>query len=477
MRSFRNLKRLASSQQKEKYKNKDKKSPSSITTKTKTTVNQQQPTKCTASSSRRSNSVNVTLESYTDSYTLRRQSTTSILSSVFKPSSTSTVTSPSKPTSSQQQRKKSQVAFIQTSTGLVQQLSSGRSSGGLNAQLISNTTTSSTTYKLTNALASSMRTSTAFLNSDKSETKFFQTTPIAVVTTTSTSGQTTTSSFLNQPSIISATAFHLLDNTINMDNLDKRSIDNNRTLDNSKNNQQSDFKQQATTVNIGDQTEPANSFVANQQIKNINNVSTANNLSNNLLNQTITDTASDLKSDSKQQQQTELNSNKNENINDNLKLTINKESTTINLTSATTTTSGVNKVGYTTSKYPQPTTTPANSPPLNEQPILLNYVGVQHQPNLPMRNVLPLSAHHSSQPMNTETILHTAAGLVTANAAASALSSQLQTAPLNNQRSLQSGSNDSDCSGRQQGGKRSKNSLENFHLPNEVCYFTFFSFH
>lgn len=69
--------------------------------------------------------------------------------------------------------------------------------------------------------------------------------------------------------------------------------------------------------------------------------------------------------------------------------------------------------------------------------------------------------------MNTETILHTASARVTADAAASALS-QLN-APLLNQRSLASGSNDSDYSGRPLAGqgKRSKNSLDTFHLPNE----------
>lgn len=467
LRSFRNLKRFASTQQKEKH-HKDKQNKKSSTS-----LNQ--PTKCTASSSR-SNSVNVTLESaYTDSYSLRRQSTTSILSSVLKPSSSSSISSVSK--KYHQQPKKSQVAYIQTSTGLVQQLSGG-SSGGSNAQLQlvcqSSTTASLATYKLTNALASSMRTSTALVSSDKAEANLLE-----IVSQPSS---------LNQSSTIAATAFHSTDSTVNMDNLDKRSIDN-RNLEN-KNNQQSDFQQQATTVNISDQSEPANTsftlslasstkntstannnnnFSANQQqqIKssNSNNVSTTN---THLNHQTSTDTANDFKND-KQNESNKSDSIDNQHLKTINKEISNKESTTINLTSTTATS---NKVGYSSStshsKYPQPTTTPANSPPLNQQPILLNYVsGVPHQ-NLPMRNV-PLSAHHNSQTMNTETILHAAAAAATGHAAASQLSSQLNTVPLHNQRSLASNSNDSDCSGKLLAGqgKRSKNSLENFHLPNE----------
>jgi hypothetical protein len=78
--------------------------------------------------------------------------------------------------------------------------------------------------------------------------------------------------------------------------------------------------------------------------------------------------------------------------------------------------------------------------------------------------------------LHNATMLNTAAAAVTANAAASALTSQLaqqqQQQPIVQQRSFASNSNDSDCS-RSADGRNGSNafkgreSLENFHLPNE----------
>lgn len=468
LRSFRNLSRLASTKQKE-SKHQSKQQPQ---------INQ--PTKCTAASTSRSNSVNVTLESaiQPDSRSLRSQSTTSILSSVFKHSaSTSSSSSACK---AEPKKSGTQVAYILTTTGLQPQpqpSSGGGSSGELNAQTVCQSALQAT-YKLTTA--SSMRTSTALINSDQTTATITETSSSAVgqhqpltaiATTAATAFQTSTS--LPTDSCT----------TVNMENLNiehstnKRSMVDSRSIDNRN---QPDSAVCSTTVNIGDpttanQSEPANpssalssassnnattnninssNFAANQphQTSRYNSTNLTNN--SNLVNtctapvltsQTSTDTASDFKSDSSKKQSDQHHKHESTSSKDHKK------------------DASTSKVAY--SKYPQPTTTPANSPPL-QQPILLNCVGCQ-QPNVPMRNVQPLSAHNP-QIMNTETILHTAAAAVTANAVASALSSQLN-APLHNQRSLQSGSNDSDCSDRQLSGqgKRSKNSLENFHIPNE----------
>lgn len=500
LHSFRNLRRLASThsnnQKKQKKETKETKENREEHNKQqkqqlhhKDQQETNQPSKCTASTSR-SNSVNVTLESAinTDSRSSlpSSQSITSILSTVFKNSSSTSSTASSKQQSQENQTKRTssgQVAYIQASTGSIQhqlKTSEGLSGGWLNAQhLICQQSASAlqTTYRLTTALASSMRTSTALINSDQTK---------ATIT------EISNNNLLPSTTIAATTAFHTIDpntstTTVNMDNLEtildnndnKRSSLDDRSIDNRN---QTDLQSiNSTTVNIGDPNQSINhpepaihhhsssalssassnnattnilntNYLANQQstnnrLMNNNNVNICTTNANVLTNQPSTDTASDLKND--KQLDRHKHSHQHQNKSD--KKETNLQSTT--------------KIGY--SKYPQPTTTPANSPPPIHQPILLNCVG---QPNLPIRNVLPLSAHNS-QTMNTEAtdrILHTACAAVTANAAASALSSQLN-APLLNQRSLQSGSNDSDCSDRPLAnqGKRSKTSLENFHLPNE----------
>lgn len=249
---------------------------------------------------------------------------------------------------------------------------------------------------------------------------------------------------------------------------DSRSIDS-RLIDNRNQPDQP----ASTTVNIdpastANKSDPANPSSSALASASPNNATTNNNSFASgqparfsgsgppggpaLVSQLSTDTASDNKTE--QHSKSDLSSKENykpekDNKELSLNVNVNKQEQPV-------------KPGGYHSKYPQPTTTPASSPPF-QQPILLNYFG--QQPNLPMRNV-PLSAHNS-QTMNTETILHTASARVTADAAASALS-QLN-APLHNQRSLASGSGDSDYSGRPLAGqgKRSKTSLDNFHLPNE----------
>lgn len=465
LRSFRNLKRLATqSTQKEKNK------PPSAG---------QQPTKCTASTSR-SNSINVTVESaITDSRSSRSQSTTSILSSVFRPHSSAAATRTGAGTGATAKKTPSaQVAFIQTSTGLVQQ----QCSSGSNAQLVCQSTAASAiqsaslaTYKLTTApLAGSMRSSKIATDPASSAAAASS----ALASTVAISHQS------NQPSsTIAATAFQKnlsLDcSTVNMETLDNNSSNtgkrppDSRSIDSRAIDNRAQPEPASTTVNIDPATanrpdntksDPANSSSALASASP-NNATTNNSFAQpsrfngmaggpagTLVNQTSTDTASENKTE--QHSKSDLSSKENykpdkDSKELSLNVNVNKEPTV--------------KAGGYHSKYPQPTTTPASSPPL-QQPILLNYFG--QQPNLPMRNVLPLSAHNS-QTMNTETILHTASARVTADAAASALS-QLN-APLHNQRSLASGSNDSDYSGRPLAGqgKRSKNSLDNFHLPNE----------